>query len=118
MTYVIGEPRIDVMDRACVDEGLWTAFTRAVDRATSTPTSASMVVRANRFARSRPSTTRTTDPRSGRSTRRTTLDSSAETLSGHEEALGSPGGTGKVGPLGVDTELATCHPRTDEVARL
>jgi ferredoxin len=31
-------------------------------------------------------------------------------LPGHTAPLGSPGGAGRLGPLGVDTELVTKHP--------
>jgi NAD-dependent dihydropyrimidine dehydrogenase PreA subunit len=34
----------------------------------------------------------------------------AEPLPGHDEPLGSPGGAGAVGPIGVDTELVANHP--------
>ena len=37
-----------------------------------------------------------------------------ETLRGRDEALNSPGGAAKVGPVGADTQLVAGLPRTDE----
>ena len=60
MTYVIGEPCVDVWTAPVSRSARSTASTRAAARSTSIPTSASTAAPASRSARSRRSSTRTT----------------------------------------------------------
>ena len=53
MTYVIGEPCVDVKDEDVLTSALSTAFTRVTGCCTSTPTSVLTVVLASRSALSR-----------------------------------------------------------------
>lgn len=41
----------------------------------------------------------------------------AEPLPGRDTPLGSPGGAGKTGVVGADTELVASHPRLDSVGK-
>ena len=72
MTYVITLAcvDVDVMDKSCVTEVLWTVFTRATVSRTSTPRSASTAARASPSVRSRRSTTSRSYPPSWRTNRR------------------------------------------------
>ena len=99
MTYVIGEPCIDVMDPACVEECPVDCVYEGGRRCTSTSTSASTVAPASRSARSRPSTTRTTCRRSGRATGRTTPGSSPKRCPAATSAR-LPRRCGQAGPAG------------------
>lgn len=110
MTYVIGEPCIDVMDRACVDEcpvdciyeggrTLYIHPDECVDCGACEPV---CPVEAIYYEDDLPEKWRVYTEDNGRFF--------AEPLPGRGEALGSPGGAGRLGPLGVDTELVASHP--------
>ncbi|SRX93820.1 4Fe-4S ferredoxin [Acidothermus cellulolyticus 11B] [Mycobacterium shimoidei] len=117
MTYVIGEPCIDVMDRACVDEcpvdciyeggrSLYIHPDECVDCGACEPV---CPVDAIYYEEDLPAKWSIHQEDNARFF--------TDTLPGRDEPLGSPGGAGKVGPLGVDTELVASHPRLDEVAQ-
>ena len=112
MPYVIGEPCIDVMDRACVEECPVDCTMRAAVRSTSSRTSASTAGRASRCARWRRSTTRTTAGASGALPQ--------DNAPFFEQVL--PAGPSRWArpaarrAAGVDTERSP-HPAPDEVRR-
>ena len=113
VTYVIGQPCIDVMDRACVDEcpvdciyeGSRTLYIHpdeCVDCGACEPV---CPVEAIFYEDDLPEAERPfladnarffTDP-----------------LPGTQAPLGSPGGAAKLGALGVDTALVAEHPLSD-----
>lgn len=110
MTYVIAEPCIDIVDRACVDEcpvdciyegerALYIQPDECIDCGACEPV---CPVEAIYYEDDLPEqwAAYTTD----------NADFFTEILSGRDTALGSPGGAAKVGPLGVDTPLVTEHP--------
>ena len=113
MTYVIGKPCIDVMDRACVDEcpvdciyegarALYIHPDECVDCGACEPV---CPVEAIYYEDDLPDAL---TPH--------LADNEAfftETLAGRDEPLGSPGGAAKIGPLGADTPLVAGHPRAD-----
>ena len=114
MTYVIGKPCVDVMDRSCVEEcpvdciyegerALYIHPDECVDCGACEPV---CPVEAIFYEDDLPEELQ---PH---------LDDSAafftETLRGRDEALNSPGGAAKVGPVGADTQLVAGLPRTDE----
>ena len=81
MTYVIGEPCVDVLDRACVDE----CPVEAIYYEDDLPDKWQFYAGENaRFF--------------------------AEPLPGRGEPLGSPGGAGKVGVVGADTAFVASLP--------
>ncbi|QIS18822.1 ferredoxin family protein [Nocardia terpenica] len=82
MAYVIGEPCVDVMDRGCVDECPVEAIYYEGDL-----------------------------PPELEPYRDDNAAFFAETLSGREEPLGSPGGATKLGSIGVDTPLVARLPK-------
>ena len=85
MTYVIGKPCIDVMDRACVDE----CPVEAIYYEDDLPEELTPYLADNQAF-------------------------FTEVLPGRDEPLGSPGGAAKIGPLGVDTPLVAAQPTADE----
>jgi NAD-dependent dihydropyrimidine dehydrogenase PreA subunit len=107
MTYVIGQPCIDVLDRACVDEcpvdciyegerALYIHPDECVDCGACEPV---CPVEAIFYEDDLP------EPWSA-----FTADNArffAEPLSGRDAPLDSPGGAAKLGRLGVDTELVS-----------
>jgi NAD-dependent dihydropyrimidine dehydrogenase PreA subunit len=110
VTYVIGEPCIDVMDRACVQEcpvdciyeggrSLYIHPDECVDCGACEPV---CPVEAIYYEDDLPTHIRPY------------LEDNArffsESLPGHDEPLGSPGGATRVGRLGVDTTLVASHP--------
>jgi NAD-dependent dihydropyrimidine dehydrogenase PreA subunit len=110
MTYVIGEPCIDVIDRACVEEcpvdciyeggrSLYIHPDECVDCGACEPV---CPVEAIYYEDDLPEKWRAYTDDNARFF--------AEPLPGRHEPLGSPGGAGKLGPLGVDTELVASHP--------
>jgi NAD-dependent dihydropyrimidine dehydrogenase PreA subunit len=116
MTYVIAEPCIDVVDRACVDEcpvdciyegerALYIQPDECVDCGACEPV---CPVEAIYYEDDLPE-----------QWSEYTADNARffeETLPGQSEPLGSPGGASRVGALGVDTELVASHPRQDEAS--
>ena len=69
MPYVIAQPCVDVKDKACVDECPVDCIYEVPARCTSTPTSASTAVHANRCVPPRPSSMRMICRTSGLGTR-------------------------------------------------
>ncbi|GAA5049864.1 ferredoxin [Nocardia callitridis] len=111
MAYVIGEPCVDVMDRACVEEcpvdciyeggrSLYIQPDECVDCGACVP---ACPVDAIYFEDDLPA-------QMGEHL----ADNAAffaDPLPGQEAALGSPGGAATLGPLGVDTPLVARLPR-------
>ncbi len=110
MTYVIAEPCIDVMDRACVDEcpvdciyegerSLYIQPDECIDCGACEPV---CPVQAIFYQDDLP-----------QEWSAFTADNAAffdTVLPGSSRALGSPGGAAKVGPTGVDTPLVAAFP--------
>jgi NAD-dependent dihydropyrimidine dehydrogenase PreA subunit len=110
MTYVIGEPCIDVMDRACVEEcpvdciyeggrSLYIHPDECVDCGACEPV---CPVEAIYYEDDLPEKWQIYAADNARFF--------TEVLSSRDRALGSPGGAGKLGPIGVDTLLVPTHP--------
>jgi NAD-dependent dihydropyrimidine dehydrogenase PreA subunit len=110
LTYVIGEPCIDVMDRACVDEcpvdciyegarSLYIHPDECVDCGACEPV---CPVEAIYYEDDLPTEL---EPYKDDNARFFT-----EPLPGRDEPLGSPGGASRVGVSGADTELVASHP--------
>jgi NAD-dependent dihydropyrimidine dehydrogenase PreA subunit len=110
MTYVIGEPCIDVMDRACVEEcpvdciyeggrSLYIHPDECVDCGACEPV---CPVEAIYYEDDLPGQLSQYKDDNERFF--------TQVLPGRAQPLGSPGGAAKVGPLGVDTELVRTHP--------
>ena len=110
MTYVIGKPCVDVMDRACVDEcpvdciyegerTLYIHPTECVDCGACEPV---CPVEAIYYEDDLPPdlVPYLAD----------NADFFDVALPGHDEPLGSPGGAARLGKLGVDTPLVTALP--------
>ena len=111
MTYVIGEPCVDIMDRACVDEcpvdciyegerSLYINPDECVDCGACEPV---CPVEAIYYEDDLPETLQSYKDDNARFF--------SEPLPGHGQALGSPGGAAKLGPVGADTELVAAHPK-------
>ena len=114
MTYVIAEPCVDVMDRACVEEcpvdciyeggrALYIQPDECVDCGACEPV---CPVEAIFYEDDVP------EEWSSYIEDNATFFTSA--LPGREAALGSPGGASKLGPTGVDTPLVAQFPARDE----
>ena len=114
MTYVIGEPCIDIVDRACVDEcpvdciyegdrALYIHPDECVDCGACEPV---CPVEAIFYEDDLP------DVLQPFLTDNETFFT--EVLPGREVPLGSPGGAAKMGRLGVDTMLVASHPKREE----
>lgn len=113
MTYVIGKPCVDVMDRACVEEcpvdciyeggrALYIHPDECVDCGACEPV---CPVEAIYYEDDLPQDLQPYQ-----------ADNAAfffDTLPGRDEPLGSPGGAAKMGPLGVDTPLVASLPKQD-----
>jgi NAD-dependent dihydropyrimidine dehydrogenase PreA subunit len=110
MTYVIAEPCVDVMDRACVDQcpvdciyegarSLYIQPDECIDCRACEPV---CPVEAIFYEDDLPDAWRDYAPDNRRFF--------AEPLPGRAEPLGTPGGAEKLGPLGVDTELVASQP--------
>jgi NAD-dependent dihydropyrimidine dehydrogenase PreA subunit len=110
MTYVIGEPCIDVMDKACVEEcpvdciyeggrSLYIHPDECVDCGACEPV---CPVEAIYYEDDLPEQWRIYAEDNARFF--------AAPLPGRDAPLGSPGGAGRLGPLCVDTELVAGHP--------
>ena len=114
VTYVIAEPCIDVMDRACVEEcpvdciyeggrSLYIHPDECVDCGACEPV---CPVEAIFYEDDLPGQWQIyTDDNARFFT---------DTLAGQDGPLGSPGGAAKIGALGVDTDLVASHPALDE----
>ena len=111
MTYVIGEPCIDVLDRACVDEcpvdciyegerSLYIHPDECVDCGACEPV---CPVEAIYYEDDLPTVFAAYKDDNARFFE--------ETLTGRDVPLGSPGGATKIGALGVDTDLVASHPQ-------
>ncbi|MGO1581874.1 MAG: ferredoxin [Actinomycetaceae bacterium] len=110
MTYVIAQPCIDVLDRACVDECpvdciyegdrmLYIQPDECVDCGACEPV---CPVEAIYYEDDLPDTLRPY-----------LADNAAffdDTLPGHDEPVGSPGGAMRLGRIGVDTPLVAAAP--------
>lgn len=114
MVYVIGEPCIDVVDRACVDEcpvdciyegarALYIQPDECIDCGACEPV---CPVEAIYYEDDLP------DELTPYLADNATFF--AEPLPGRSEPLGSPGGAAKLGAIGTDTELVASHPPRDE----
>ncbi|ONH22516.1 ferredoxin [Pseudofrankia asymbiotica] len=110
MTYVIAEPCIDVLDRACVEEcpvdciyeggrALYIHPDECVDCGACEPV---CPVEAIAYEDDVPEALAPFTADNARFF--------AEPLPGRDTALGSPGGAGKVGPVGSDTPLVAGYP--------
>ena len=110
MTYVIGEPCIDVKDRACVEEcpvdciyeGGWSLYIHpdeCVDCGACEPV---CPVEAIYYEDDLPADLEAYKDDNARFFN--------EPLPGRSEPLGSPGGAAKLGASDVDTELVTSRP--------
>ena len=113
MTYVIGEPCVDVMDRACVDEcpvdciyegarSLYIHPDECVDCGACEPV---CPVEAIYYEDDLPAELEPYKDDNARFF--------AEPLPGRGDALGSPGGAAKTGVIGVDTELVASQPQRE-----
>ena len=116
MTYVIGEPCIDVLDRACVEEcpvdciyegarSLYIHPDECVDCGACEPV---CPVEAIYYEDDLPTDLERYKDDNARFF--------AEPLPGRDEPLGSPGGAGKTGVIGADTELVAFRPHRETVA--
>lgn len=116
MTYVIAEPCIDVMDRACVEEcpvdciyeggrSLYIHPDECVDCGACEPV---CPVEAIYYEADVPAQWEEYIDDNSRF-----FD---KPLPGASEALGSPGGAMKLGPVAADTELVGGHPHSDPAA--
>ena len=116
MTYVIGEPCVDIMDRACVDEcpvdciyegarSLYIHPDECVDCGACEPV---CPVEAIYYEDDLPESLTPYKADNARFF--------AEPLPGHDQPLGSPGGAAKLGAVGADTELVAGHPDREPAA--
>ena len=114
MAYVIGEPCIDVLDRACVDEcpvdciyqgarALYIHPDECVDCGACEPV---CPVEAIYYEDDLPESLKPFQADNERFF--------AEPLAGRDAALKFPGGAAKTGPIGIDTELVASHPPLGE----
>jgi NAD-dependent dihydropyrimidine dehydrogenase PreA subunit len=112
MTYVIGEPCVDVLDRACVEECpvdciyegdrmLYIHPDECVDCGACEP---ACPVEAIYYEDDLPERWKSYQDENARFF--------TETLPGRDEPLGSPGGAGKLGAVGADTPLVAALPLT------
>ncbi|GAA1880029.1 ferredoxin [Actinomadura bangladeshensis] len=117
MTYVIGEPCIDVMDRACVDEcpvdciyegerSLYIHPDECVDCGACEPV---CPVEAIYYEDDLPAAL---EPY-----REDNARFFSETLPGRDAPLDTPGGATKLGAIGVDTPLVASQPKREEASR-
>jgi NAD-dependent dihydropyrimidine dehydrogenase PreA subunit len=115
MTYVIAEPCVDVIDRACVEEcpvdciyegerALYIHPDECVDCGACEPV---CPVEAIFYEDDVPSHWADYTKDNGRFF--------TDLLPGRQEPLDSPGGAAKIGALGVDTALVAGHPPRTEV---
>ncbi len=113
MTYVIAEPCVDVMDRACVDEcpvdciyegarSLYIHPDECVDCGACEPV---CPVEAIYYEDDLPESLEPYKDDNARFF--------SEPLAGHDQPLGSPGGAAKLGVVGADTELVAGRPKRE-----
>ena len=116
MTYVIAEPCIDVVDRACVEEcpvdciyegerALYIHPDECVDCGACEPV---CPVEAIYYEDDLPDR--------WQPYRQDNEEFFTQTLPERSEPLDSPGGAAKISPVGVDTPLVASHPRQAEQA--
>ena len=116
LTYVIGEPCIDILDRACVEEcpvdciyegarSLYIHPDECVDCGACEPV---CPVEAIYYEDDLPSELEAYKDDNARFF--------AEPLPGRGEPLGSPGGAGKTGVIAADTELVASRPKRETVS--
>ena len=116
MTYVIGEPCIDVMDRACVEEcpvdciyegarSLYIHPDECVDCGACEPV---CPVEAIYYEDDLPTELEPYKDDNARFF--------IEPLPGRDEPLGSPGGASRAGVIGTDTELVAAPPQRETVS--
>ena len=110
MTYVIGEPCVDVLDRACVDECpvdciyegermLYIHPDECVDCGACEPVCPVEAIYYEDDV-----------PEQWRVYTKENAEFFTEPLPGREEPLGSPGGAGKLGAVGADTPFVAALP--------
>jgi NAD-dependent dihydropyrimidine dehydrogenase PreA subunit len=107
MTYVIADPCIDVMDRACVDECPVDCIYQGERKMYIHPQEC---IDCGACETVCPVDAITADRRTPPERERHLADNRAffaVPLPGRETALGSPGGASTVGPVGIDTPLVT-----------
>jgi NAD-dependent dihydropyrimidine dehydrogenase PreA subunit len=115
VTYVIGEPCIDILDRACVDEcpvdciyegarSLYIHPDECVDCGACEPV---CPVEAIYYEDDLPADLKPYQDDNARFF--------AGTLPGREGPLGSPGGARRTGVVGADTDLVASYPRRETV---
>ncbi len=113
MTYVIGEPCIDIMDRACVDEcpvdciyegarSLYINPDECVDCGACEPV---CPVEAIYYEDDLPDAPQPYKDDNARFF--------AEPPAGRGQPLGSPGGAARLGPVGADTALVAARPKRE-----
>jgi len=113
MTYVIGSPCVDVKDRACVDEcpvdciyegdrTLYIHPDECVDCGACEPVCPTEAIYYEDDL-----------PAAEQAYLTDNAAFFTETLPGRPAPLGSPGGAGKLGALGVDTPMVASLPATD-----
>ena len=113
MVYVIAEPCIDVVDRACVDEcpvdciyegarALYIQPDECIDCGACEPV---CPVEAIFYEDDL--------PEQWADYQGDNAGFFLDTLPGRAQPLGSPGGAAKVGPLGADTPMVAGHPRRE-----
>jgi NAD-dependent dihydropyrimidine dehydrogenase PreA subunit len=114
MTFVIGEPCIDIMDKSCIEEcpvdciyegarKLYIHPTECIDCGACEPTCPVEAIAPE------------TDVEADQE--RFVEDDArffSEPLPGRDEALGAPGGAASVGAVGIDTELVAGQERRSE----
>jgi NAD-dependent dihydropyrimidine dehydrogenase PreA subunit len=116
VAYVIGEPCIDVMDRACVEEcpvdciyeggrTLYIHPDECVDCGACEPV---CPVEAIYYEDDLPEKWRVYTEDNARFF--------FETLPGRDRPLGSPGGAARLGPVAIDTPFVAAHPEPDAAA--
>jgi NAD-dependent dihydropyrimidine dehydrogenase PreA subunit len=122
VTYVIGKPCIDVLDRACVEEcpvdciyeggrALYIHPDECVDCGACEPV---CPVEAIYYE---DDLSEDQKPHLGDNFMYRYEAFFTETLPGRNEPLGSLGGAAKIGPLGVDAPLVASQPKVDEPHR-
>ncbi len=114
MTYVIAEPCIDVVDRACVEEcpvdciyegarALYIHPDECVDCGACEPVCPVEAIFYDEDV-----------PEKWSAFTEDNARFFTEVLPGQQDALSSPGGAAKVGRLGVDTPLVAGHPAAED----
>jgi NAD-dependent dihydropyrimidine dehydrogenase PreA subunit len=116
LTYVIGEPCVDVLDRACVDEcpvdciyegarSLYIHPDECIDCGACEPV---CPVEAIYYEDDLPDSLKPYQDDNARFF--------AGPLPGRGQPLGSPGGAARLGAVGADTELVAAHPSRQQAS--